>query len=342
MVFLEILKERWAISACIEDTYEILNDDSGRRKVPRAAIVLSQSDSYAATIASVGGPLALLDCHLPHLSNRYGWLDVFAASAVDRTELDDDGNEIPAKDFKPSGLQAIMDWVINRECADKCRTVECVRPQEVGTCSAEPRGQKRLKPGEEFALGLKYEMGHGVKVNYQSAAEHYRIAAEHGHAEAQNNLGFLYEHGKGVVKDLAEALKWYRLSAENNNGDAILALQRLEDASVQSSGGQRSRDLSDLKDVNNDNAYVRTEYCRVKGVMSLCIVAVASCRVIKVKKDWMHDYVMLNKNERFMRLDFSGVKIDVLAPQKGRYQIDVIHDAHVESGTVVASLLEQT
>ena len=41
------------------------------------------------------------------------------------------------------------------------------------------------------------------------------LAADQGHAEAQNNLGEMYHDGEGVDRDLAEAVKWYQKAAEN-------------------------------------------------------------------------------------------------------------------------------
>jgi hypothetical protein len=37
----------------------------------------------------------------------------------------------------------------------------------------------------------------------------YKLAAEQGDADAQNNLGEIYETGRGVEKSLPEALQWY-------------------------------------------------------------------------------------------------------------------------------------
>ena len=35
----------------------------------------------------------------------------------------------------------------------------------------------------------------------------YQLAAEQGHADAQNNLGFSYANGEGVLKDEDEAVR---------------------------------------------------------------------------------------------------------------------------------------
>ena len=86
-------------------------DEHGGRAVPRAAIVLSQADSYANTIRSCGGPKGVLARYLPHVANNYDWLDILAASAVDKTWIDDNGNIVPAPDFQPTGLRVIMNWI---------------------------------------------------------------------------------------------------------------------------------------------------------------------------------------------------------------------------------------
>ncbi len=85
-----------------------LDERSGRR---RAAIVLSQADSYADTIRACGGPKGVLAKYLPHVASNYDWLDILAVSAVDRTVLDDSGNVVPAPDFRPTPLRMIMDWI---------------------------------------------------------------------------------------------------------------------------------------------------------------------------------------------------------------------------------------
>lgn len=49
---------------------------------------------------------------------------------------------------------------------------------------------------------------------YELAAPWYRLAAEKGHAKAQNNLGTLYQRGFGIEKNSVEAVQWYRAAAE--------------------------------------------------------------------------------------------------------------------------------
>ena len=87
-------------------------DELDGRKMPRAAIMLSQADSYADTIRSCGGPKGVLKKYLPHVANNYDWLDVLAVSAVDRTVLDGNGNMVPAPDFQPTPLRVLMHWIL--------------------------------------------------------------------------------------------------------------------------------------------------------------------------------------------------------------------------------------
>ena len=58
-----------------------------------------------------------------------------------------------------------------------------------------------------------HEKGQGVSQDYAEAAKWYSLAAESGHAHAQNNLGVLYKNGRGVSKDYVQAYKWFNLAA---------------------------------------------------------------------------------------------------------------------------------
>lgn len=102
----------WITNAILN--FVLPEDNVSGRKMPRAAIVLSQSDSYEDTIASCGGPKGTLQKYLPHVANNYGWLDTFAVCTVDKTILDDDGNKVPAPDFTTKGLSPIMEWILSK------------------------------------------------------------------------------------------------------------------------------------------------------------------------------------------------------------------------------------
>jgi hypothetical protein len=56
--------------------------------------------------------------------------------------------------------------------------------------------------------------------NYSEALRWYRKAAEQGNATAQYGLGQLYDGGLGVPQDFTEAVRWYRKSAEQGNYSA--------------------------------------------------------------------------------------------------------------------------
>lgn len=60
-------------------------------------------------------------------------------------------------------------------------------------------------PQAQFKLGVAYDRGVGVDRSEYEAMWRYRMAANSGHTEAQNNLAYLYE--TALVKDMAEAVK---------------------------------------------------------------------------------------------------------------------------------------
>ena len=108
---LRVQEAMWITNAILDAALS----EEAECKAPRAAIVLSQADSYADTIKACGGALGVLRKHLPHVANRYDWLDVFAVSAVDKTRLDSDGNTVPTEDFTSKGLLPIMTWIRGEE-----------------------------------------------------------------------------------------------------------------------------------------------------------------------------------------------------------------------------------
>jgi len=64
------------------------------------------------------------------------------------------------------------------------------------------------------SMGVMYQNGQGVLVDYPEAARWYRKAADLGNASAMYNLATLYDEGRGVPKDPAEARKWLDKAAE--------------------------------------------------------------------------------------------------------------------------------
>ena len=76
-------------------------------------------------------------------------------------------------------------------------------------------------------LGLAYSARAGVRQDVTEAARWLRLAAEQGHAEAQNRLGFCYGRGEGVPADPVEAVRWFRMAAEQGHSEAQSNLERM-------------------------------------------------------------------------------------------------------------------
>ena len=79
-------------------------------------------------------------------------------------------------------------------------------------------------------LGVRYELGYGVKSNKKEAFKWYSEAAEAGNAEAMRNIGFCYALGKGVDYNVEDSFKWFKKAAET--GDAF-AMYHLGDCYLQ-------------------------------------------------------------------------------------------------------------
>lgn len=63
--------------------------------------------------------------------------------------------------------------------------------------------------------------GQGVQQDYAEAAKWYRLAAQRGSADSQNNLGVLYTNGQGVPQDQVAAHMWFNLAAAHGNEHAV-------------------------------------------------------------------------------------------------------------------------
>jgi TPR repeat protein len=60
-------------------------------------------------------------------------------------------------------------------------------------------------PDAQYALGLRYDDGRGVRRDKELAVLWYRKAADQGHIEAQQALGGIYDKGRGVPENSEEA-----------------------------------------------------------------------------------------------------------------------------------------
>ncbi|MCR5790327.1 MAG: protein kinase, partial [Lachnospiraceae bacterium] len=69
-------------------------------------------------------------------------------------------------------------------------------------------------------LGVMYEYGEGVEQDYQKAMECYQLAADQGDVFAQYNLAVLYDQGKGIEQDYQKAMEYYQLAADQGHAAA--------------------------------------------------------------------------------------------------------------------------
>lgn len=76
----------------------------------------------------------------------------------------------------------------------------------------------------QYAIGLVYAKGEGVKQDYKLAAVWLTKAAEQGYSGAQYILGLMYDVGEGVTQDDKQAINWLTKSAEQGSSDAQRAL----------------------------------------------------------------------------------------------------------------------
>jgi hypothetical protein len=79
-------------------------------------------------------------------------------------------------------------------------------------------------PEFQYRVGNCYYQGVGVDINHTEDVKWYRLAAEQGHAKAQNNLGYAYQKGLGIAVDIKEAIKWYERSAKQGEATAQVHL----------------------------------------------------------------------------------------------------------------------
>ena len=60
----------------------------------------------------------------------------------------------------------------------------------------------------QYALGMRYGTGDGVRQNYNEAMSWFRQAAEQGDVRAQAKLAMWYWAGRGAQKDCSKSYYW--------------------------------------------------------------------------------------------------------------------------------------
>jgi len=71
---------------------------------------------------------------------------------------------------------------------------------------------ERGDAAEQYAVGVRYALGDGVKQDYTEASRWFSMAAAQGNVEAQSTLGAYYMAGTGVAKDPSKAYFWALLA----------------------------------------------------------------------------------------------------------------------------------
>jgi hypothetical protein len=76
-------------------------------------------------------------------------------------------------------------------------------------------------------LGLLYEEGKGVTLNYAEANGLYQKGCQGGEMPACSYLGFQYEDGEGVPQDYSQAYKFFQKACDGGRMASCLSLGRL-------------------------------------------------------------------------------------------------------------------
>ncbi|KAI9493441.1 hypothetical protein BDB00DRAFT_763601 [Zychaea mexicana] len=69
-----------------------------------------------------------------------------------------------------------------------------------------------------YELGQAYCHGWGCHKDKKTAAYYFKIAADLGDADAQNEVARCYHHGQGFKKDMKLAAKYYRKADQQGHG----------------------------------------------------------------------------------------------------------------------------
>lgn len=82
----------------------------------------------------------------------------------------------------------------------------------------------------QYAVGLCYQNGKGINIDYSKAAEWFEKSASQNLPAAQYRLGLLYYNGQGVTSDLDTAESWFRKAAMQDHLESqyYLGLCRFE------------------------------------------------------------------------------------------------------------------
>ena len=140
-------------------------------------------------------------------------------------------------------------------------------------------------------LGMSYRTGSGVEEDDVEAVRWIRKAAEQGDALAQKGLGFMYIKGEGVTVNLATAKKWLRLAAEQGNVNAqggLDLIDQMEAADARKKTGTVNADT--FRDAGA--AYETGDYVnRAPAPLSACAAPTPERPPTEAEKDIYWEFV---------------------------------------------------
>ena len=103
------------------------------------------------------------------------------------------------------------------------KAVRCYERKDYGTAIGLFR-QYENNTVARYHIGKHYYYGDGVEQSYDEAFGWMSLAAEGGHARAQNFLAWLYHDGEGTEQSYERAAEWARRSADQDDSYGLATL----------------------------------------------------------------------------------------------------------------------
>ena len=104
--------------------------------------------------------------------------------------------------------------LLYHEAESKTRKAEEIRIRQERD---KTQREKYEQAEAQYRLGLMCYEGRSVPVNVKEAVQHFRLAADQGHAAAQYDLGLMYATGQGVPENYEKAVRLFRLAAKQGH-----------------------------------------------------------------------------------------------------------------------------
>ena len=95
----------------------------------------------------------------------------------------------------------------------------------------------------QYNLGMMYQNGQGVTLDYKEAVRLYSLSAEQGNATAQLNLGVMYTKGTGVLQDYALAHMWFNFCGSGGDEDC-LTYRKIIEKQMSSSQIEKAQEMA--------------------------------------------------------------------------------------------------